>query len=614
MSLRTNRTARGSVARLAAAAILLCAVAFAHEEIPGQGSYNVTRILEAHGQRYRVDLMYSPSLPTAGEPANIGITLVRILAVPDPLLGSELPVAEEPQLSLIYSETQQVVVPHLPLHTEGEAGVFGVAEYRFPRRGSFLLRLTLDAEGEKITADFPVTVQADSSAMFGLLVNVSVGLLILGLTGMQLWKIRARGGAPAEMARPAVIGVVSLIAVVILMDRFIVGAVLNLRKPPAAAPSEIAVTANEDGSYTIPAPVQEQLGISLIEAKQVSLDQAVSAYGEVQPRPDLTAVVQAPLWGRIEFAAKPLAVGDVVNKGQVLVNVVLELNAVERGPMDAKDLDIKSHLAQARQRRDAAQLVLDRARKLHATNPAFEADERWAKELFDEAAATYAEMVKENEKMEATKKFRDPRRTPVQSPMSGVIATMDFVPGELNATDEYRQLFTIVDPSQVWIHAEVVPADVWKLRKGQPARVYPASRSGQPVTGTIHWIGDTLDAASRTVPVIVQVANEKETFALGSFARTEFQQPQRVLAVPEGAVVDDGTTRWVYVAREEGSFAPVEIEVGVKQGGWWEVRSGIAEGDRVIASGAALLGSLPKAEGHSDVSALAPEAHSHTGH
>jgi len=121
--------------------------------------------------------------------------------------------------------------------------------------------------------------------------------------------------------------------------------------------------------------------------------------------------------------------------------------------------------------------------------------------------------------------------------------------------------------------------------------VNPASAAAKPVMGIIHWIGDTLDPVNRTVPVIVDVPNEGQGFALGSFARMEFQQRQRVLAVPEQAVVDVGTARWVYVAQEEGTFTVAEVEMGLKQNGWWQVLSGLEEGDRVIAKGAALLGS-----------------------
>jgi len=269
------------------------------------------------------------------------------------------------------------------------------------------------------------------------------------------------------------------------------------------------------------------------------------------------AEVQAQLWGRIEFADKPLAAGDTVRRGQTLALVILELSAIERGAMEAKDLDIKGALKKAEERKQAAQLEYERAQKLYAANPAFEADVKWAKELLDEATSIHGEVKKQDEQFQGVMKFRDPRRTPVQSPINGIIASIDFVPGELNQTDEYKKLFTVVDASRVWGRADVYLTDVWKLKKGQSVRVNPASAAAKPVMGVIHWIGDTVDPVRRTVPVIVDV----------------------------------GTARWVYVAQEEGTFTVAEVEMGLKQNGWWQVLSGLEEGDRVIAKGAALLGS-----------------------
>jgi RND family efflux transporter MFP subunit len=573
--------------------VLAPALARAHGEIAGGGLQTFSKTLEAANGSYRIDLMHSPSLPIAGEPANIEIKLMRLLPTPDPLLGSEVPIGLAPEGSLLYADTQRVLEPHLPVHTEGEAGIFGIAEYRFPQSGSFLLRFVIHSEtGDQLTADFPVTVKANAAAFFRLWVNLAVSALILGLTGMQLWKVRASGAPTSQMVRPAAIGLVSLVVIVLAMDRFILGAVLDLRKPEVVAGPAAPVTVNEDGSYVIPAAVQQELGITLADVKQVTLDQTVHSFGVIQPRPDLMAEVQAQLWGRIEFGDKPLAAGDTVRRGQTLALVTLELSAFERGPMEAKDLDIKGALKKAEERKQAAQLEYARAQKLYAANSAFEADVKWAKELLDEATSIHDEVKKQEEQFQGVMKFRDPRRTPVQSPINGVIASIDFVPGELNQTDEYKKLFTIVDPSRVWARADVYLADVWKLKKGQSVRVNPASAAAKPATGVIHWIGDTVDPVNRTVPVIVDVPNEGQGFALGSFARMEFQQQQRVLAVPEQAVVDVGTARWVYVAREEGTFTVAEVEMGLKQNGWWQVLSGLEEGDRVIVKGAALLGSM----------------------
>jgi len=317
----------------------------AHEEIPGMGAQNFSRTIDAKDGKYRIDVMYSPSLPTAGEPANIEITVKRLLATPDPLLGSEVPLTDAPSGSLLSQKTQKTVVASLPVHSEGEAGSFGVAEYRFPQDGSYLIRFVIHTQsGEDLTSDFPVTVQANAGARFRFWVNLALGLLIVGLTGVRLSKVRSRGGDTAQMLRPAVVGLVSLAVVIFVMDRFVVGAVLDLRKPKVAAPPTVAVTTNEDGSYTIPEAVQKEQGMALVEAKAVALDQPVMAYGSVESRPDLTAVVQAPLWGRLEFAKGPIAVGDTVKQGQALVDVVLELSALERGLLEQKDVDIKGAL------------------------------------------------------------------------------------------------------------------------------------------------------------------------------------------------------------------------------------------------------------------------------
>ena len=62
------------------------------------------------------------------------------------------------------------------------------------------------------------------------------------------------------------------------------------------------------------------------------------------------------------------------------------------------------------------------------------------------------------------------------------------------------------------------------------------------------------------------------------------------------AGLDDGSIQWIYVAMDEETFLPLEVEMGIRQEGWWQVVSGLQEGDRVIGKGAALLGSLRQSE------------------
>ncbi len=55
--------------------------------------------------------------------------------------------------------------------------------------------------------------------------------------------------------------------------------------------------------------------------------------------------------------------------------------------------------------------------------------------------------------------------------------------------------------------------------------------------------------------------------------------------VPEEAVLYAGPRRLVFLDLGEGRLKPQEIEVGVKSGAFYEVLSGLEEGDVVVTSG-----------------------------
>jgi hypothetical protein len=62
-----------------------------------------------------------------------------------------------------------------------------------------------------------------------------------------------------------------------------------------------------------------------------------------------------------------------------------------------------------------------------------------------------------------------------------------------------------------------------------------------------------------------------------------------VLAVPEGAVIDTGSTRMVYIDRGDGMFDGVEVVVGPRAGGYYSIASGLQAGQPVASAGAFLL-------------------------
>jgi Cu(I)/Ag(I) efflux system membrane fusion protein len=62
-----------------------------------------------------------------------------------------------------------------------------------------------------------------------------------------------------------------------------------------------------------------------------------------------------------------------------------------------------------------------------------------------------------------------------------------------------------------------------------------------------------------------------------------------VLAIPEQAVIDTGSSKIVYVEREPGVFEGVEVELGPRMGGYYPVLAGVTPGDKIAAAGSFLL-------------------------
>jgi Cu(I)/Ag(I) efflux system membrane fusion protein len=54
------------------------------------------------------------------------------------------------------------------------------------------------------------------------------------------------------------------------------------------------------------------------------------------------------------------------------------------------------------------------------------------------------------------------------------------------------------------------------------------------------------------------------------------------LCVPPDAVIDTGRRTLAFVARDDGHFEPREVKIGRRTDEAWEIRSGLAAGERVV--------------------------------
>ena len=171
-----------------------------------------------------------------------------------------------------------------------------------------------------------------------------------------------------------------------------------------------------------------------------------------------------------------------------------------------------------------------------------------------------------------------------RSPVGGVVlekkalAGMRFAPGDT--------LFQIADVSSVWVLADVFEGDIGAVRVGQKAGVVINAYPGKRFEGRVEYVYPTLSAATRTVPVRIELANPGGLLKPAMYASVELAigAQGKVVTVPLSAVIDSGTRQVVLVQKGEGRFEPREVKLGSRNDDVVEVREGVKEGEQVVVA------------------------------
>ena len=90
------------------------------------------------------------------------------------------------------------------------------------------------------------------------------------------------------------------------------------------------------------------------------------------------------------------------------------------------------------------------------------------------------------------------------------------------------------------------------------------------------------------------LANADLSLRPGMFVDVRFvaKLADSAVLVPDLAVLRSGERNTVFIAHDDGSFEPREIKLGVRsQGNYYEVLSGLKDGERVVVSGQFMLDS-----------------------
>jgi HlyD family secretion protein len=178
--------------------------------------------------------------------------------------------------------------------------------------------------------------------------------------------------------------------------------------------------------------------------------------------------------------------------------------------------------------------------------------------------------------------------TLITSPVNGFVSRRTADPGAFVSAN--APIVEVVDIQRVRLVANIIEKDLKQIGVSDSARVEVDAFPGESFMGRIARVSPILDPATRTAPIEVEIPNDQYRLKPGMYARVGIitESHPNALVVPTNSLVDANGTRGVYLAiNNVAQFHPVKI--GIEGNERTEVLDGVAEGDRVVTTGAAGL-------------------------
>jgi multidrug efflux pump subunit AcrA (membrane-fusion protein) len=137
----------------------------------------------------------------------------------------------------------------------------------------------------------------------------------------------------------------------------------------------------------------------------------------------------------------------------------------------------------------------------------------------------------------------------------------------------------------VWIYTQVYEYEAPLVAPGQTMVVTAPSLPGERLTTQVVAVDTILDPMTRTIRVRGLLSTPEKGLRPESFVQVTIKVPLgEKLAVPAEAVLDTGDHQVVFVVDDKGRFEPRSVELGREAQGYYEVLSGLSNGEQVVTS------------------------------
>ena len=233
--------------------------------------------------------------------------------------------------------------------------------------------------------------------------------------------------------------------------------------------------------------------------------------------------------------------------------------------------EVKAELAVAQATYDKVKSQYERSKSLRATQVVSAAE-------LDELAA---DVRKAEADVTAARTRLD--HCSIRAPISGVVGLRHISLGSLVSTE--TMITTLDDLSKVRLDFGVPEMFLATIREGMTVSAVTSVYPDNEFIGSVVSIDSRVDAVTRSVTVVAELANEEGLLKPGMFMNVALQRSrENVVMIPEEALAPRSGRQYVYVIKD-GVATEKEVSLGVRTPGRVEITTGLAAGETVVIEG-----------------------------
>lgn len=394
----------------------------------------------------------------------------------------------------------------------------------------------------------------------------------------------------------------SVLAAVVLIICLLLAVAATTLAPRAEKPAEADLSSQSRrvGALYYPAPKQWESLTTAPVTEQVFGAEHLTE-GKIAIDEDRATLVFSPYSGRvIKLLAKP---GDMVVAGQPLF--VVEAPDMVQAQNDF--INATSGLNKARSTLDLAKIVEQQNKTLYETRaaPLRDVQQSKAATLAAQndlrAAETSLEVARNRLRIlgksdDEISIFGDTGainpQTTIYSPIAGTVVQRKVGPGQYvnttsNSPAANDATFVIGDLSTVWLVAYIRESEAQNVKVGQALHFTVLAYPNRVFAANIAYVATSFDPGTRRLLARATINNMEGALRPEMFASVTILtgEGDSSPAVPREAIIYDGNSARVWIARDDQSVEPRKIKTGLSNGQMVQVLDGLRLGEKVITKG-----------------------------